>query len=58
MHNDGIHNLYSWPNIITMIKTRRMRWVGHVRCMGKIRVGYKIVRKHEGKRLPGRLGHR
>jgi hypothetical protein len=39
LHNDGFHNLYSSPNIITMIKSRRMRWIGHVRCTGEIRVG-------------------
>jgi hypothetical protein len=30
MHNEDLHNLYSSPNIITVIKTRRMRWTGHV----------------------------
>jgi hypothetical protein len=30
LHNEELHNLYSSPNIITMIKPRRMRWAGHV----------------------------
>jgi hypothetical protein len=33
LHNEELHNLYSSPNIITMIKSRRMRWAGHVACM-------------------------
>jgi hypothetical protein len=34
LHNEEFHNLYCSPNIIRMIKTRRMRWMGHVACMG------------------------
>jgi hypothetical protein len=34
-HNDGLHNLYSSPNIVTVIKSRRMRWAGHVPRMGR-----------------------
>jgi hypothetical protein len=34
MHNEELHNLYSSPNIIRMIKQRRMRWAGHVARMG------------------------
>jgi hypothetical protein len=30
LHNGGLHNLYYSPNIIRMIKSRRMRWLGHV----------------------------
>jgi hypothetical protein len=30
LHNEELHNLYSLPNIIRMIKSRRMRWAGHV----------------------------
>jgi hypothetical protein len=30
LHNEELHNLYSSPNIIRMIKSRRMRWAGHV----------------------------
>jgi hypothetical protein len=34
LHNEELHNLYSSRNIIKMIKSRRMRWVGHVAGMG------------------------
>jgi hypothetical protein len=33
LHNEEFHNLYSLPSIITMIKSRRMRWAGHVARM-------------------------
>jgi hypothetical protein len=32
-HNEEFHNLYISPNIIRVIKSRRMRWAGHVTCM-------------------------
>jgi hypothetical protein len=36
LHNEELHNLYASPNIIRMIKSRRMRWAGHVaRMVGK-----------------------
>jgi hypothetical protein len=35
LHNDELHNLYSLPNIIRMIKSRRMTWAGHVARMGR-----------------------
>jgi hypothetical protein len=35
LHNEELHNLYSPPSIIRMIKSRRMRWAGHVARMGK-----------------------
>jgi hypothetical protein len=55
LHNDGPHNLYSSPNIIRVIKSRRMRWEGHVTRMGKGRVVYRIlVGRPEGKRPLGR----
>jgi hypothetical protein len=45
-----LHNLYSSPNIITIIKSRRMRWVGHVARMGEKRNVYKVIgRKARGK---------
>jgi hypothetical protein len=34
LHNDELHSLYSSPNIIRAIKSRRMRWAGHVARMG------------------------
>jgi hypothetical protein len=51
LHNEELHNLYSSPNIIDMIKPRRMRWSGHVARMGEKRNAYMIlVGKPEGKR--------
>jgi hypothetical protein len=35
LHNDELHDLYSSPNIVRVIKSRRMRWAGHVACMGR-----------------------
>jgi hypothetical protein len=51
LHNDALHNLYPSPNIIRMIKSRRMRWAGHVARLGDTRNAYRIlVGKPEGKR--------
>jgi hypothetical protein len=55
LHNEELHNLYSSPNIIRRIKSRRMRGVGHVARMGEKRNVYRIlVGKPEGKRPLGR----
>jgi hypothetical protein len=35
LYNDDLHNMHSSPRIIRMIKSRRMRWTGHVACMGR-----------------------
>jgi len=35
LNNEELHNLCASPNIIGVIKSRRMRWVGHVACMGR-----------------------
>ena len=37
LHNEELKDLYSSPNIIRVIKSRRMRWTGHVACMGERR---------------------
>jgi hypothetical protein len=51
LHNGELHNLYSSPDIIRHIKSRRMRWAGHVARMGEGRNLYRVlVRKPEGKR--------
>jgi hypothetical protein len=53
------HNLYSSPNIIRMIKSRRMKWAGHVARMGETRNAYRIlVVQPEGKRPLGRQRRR
>jgi hypothetical protein len=55
LHNDKFRNLYSLSNIVWVIKSKRMRWVGHVACMGEGRGVYRVlVRSPEGKRPLGR----
>jgi hypothetical protein len=57
-HNDELYNLYSSQNIVRVIKSRRMRWAGHVARMGEGRGVYRVlVGRPEGKRPPGRLTH-
>jgi len=43
LHNNELNDLYSSPNIVWVIKSRRMRWVGHVARMGKGRVLYRVL---------------
>jgi hypothetical protein len=43
LHNEELHGLYSSPSIIRVIKARRMRWAGHVACMGEVRGAYNIL---------------
>jgi hypothetical protein len=43
MNNEELHNLFSSPNIIRQIKSRRMRWAGHVARMGDERKVYRVL---------------
>jgi hypothetical protein len=55
LHNEELHNSYTSPSIIRNIKSRRMKWAGHVARMGEKRNVYRLlVRKPEGKRPLGR----
>jgi hypothetical protein len=55
LHNDKLHSLYSSPNIFRVIKSRTMRWVGHVARMEQGRGVYRVlVGRPEGKRPLGR----
>jgi hypothetical protein len=55
LRNEGLHNLYSLPDIIRMIKSRRMRWAGNVPRTGEKRNAFSVfVGKPEGKRPLGR----
>jgi len=55
LHNEELNNLYSSPNIVRVIKSRRMGWAGHVARMGEEREVYKVlVGKPEGRRPVGR----
>ena len=59
LHNEELRDLYSLPNIVWVVKSRRMRWVGHVACMEEGRVVHRVlVGKPEGKRPLGRPRHR
>jgi hypothetical protein len=51
LHNDELHSLYSSPNVVRVIKLRRMKWVGHVARMDEGRGVYRVlVERPEGKR--------
>jgi hypothetical protein len=55
LHNEELHDLYSSPSMIRIIKSRRMRWAGHVARMGEKRNVYTLlIGKLEGKRQLGR----
>jgi hypothetical protein len=55
LHNEELHNLYYSLSIIRIIKSRRMRWAGHVARMGEKRNVYRLlVGNPEGKRPLGR----
>jgi hypothetical protein len=54
-HNEELRELYSSPNMVRVIKSRRMRWTGRVARMGEGSAVYGVfVGKHEGKRPLGR----
>ena len=55
LHNEGLNDLYTSPNIVQVIKSRRMRWARHVARMGEERGVYSVlVEKHEGRRPLGK----
>ena len=55
LHNEELNSLYSSPNIVRVIKSRRMRWAGHVMRMAERRGIYRVLMgKPEGKRPLGR----
>jgi len=55
LHNEELSDLYSSPNIIRVIKSRRMRWAVYIARMGERRGAYRVlVGKPEGKRPLGR----
>jgi hypothetical protein len=55
LHNDEVHSLYSSPKVVRAIKSRRLRWAGHVARIGEGRGIYRVlVRRPEGKRPLGR----
>jgi hypothetical protein len=59
LHNKKLYSLYSSLSIIRVIKSRRLRWAGHIACMGKRRGAYRaLLGKPEGRRPLGRQNHR
>ena len=55
IHNGELHDIYGKPDIIRIVKSRRLRWAGHVTRMGNERGAWKLlVGKPEGKRPVGR----
>ena len=55
LHNEELNDLFSSPNIVRVIKSRRMRWAGHVARMDEVRGVYRVlVGKAERKRSLGR----
>ena len=55
LHNEELRDVYCSPSIVRVIKSRRMRWAGHVACMGERRGVYRVlVGKPEGKKPLGR----
>ena len=59
LHNVELNDPYSWPNIFRVIKSRRMRWAGHVARTGERRGVYRVlVGKTEGKRPLERTRYR
>ena len=55
LHNEELNDLYSSPNIVRVIKSRRMRWAGHVARMGEERGVYRVLLgKPEGRTPLGR----
>ena len=59
LHNEELSDLYSLPNIVRVVKSRRMRWAGHVARMGEGRGVHRVLMgKPEGKRPLGRVRRR
>jgi hypothetical protein len=55
LHNEELRDMYSSPSIIRIIRSRKMRWAGHVARMGEKKNAYRLlVGKPEGKRPLGR----
>jgi hypothetical protein len=65
LHNKDLHNLYSSPDIIRQIKSRKMRWAGHMARMGEERNVYRVLMESQKERetdhvedqgIDGRMG--
>ena len=59
LHNEELNDLYSSPNIVRVIKSRRIRWAGHVARMGEEKDVYRVLVGEPGEKRPqGRSRHR
>ena len=59
LHNEELNDMYCSPNIVRAIKSRRMRWAGHVARIGENKGAYRVlVGRMEGKRSFGRRRRR
>ena len=59
LHNEELNDMYTSPNTVRVLKSRRMRWAGHVACVEELRGACRVlVGKPEGKRPLGRLRRR
>jgi hypothetical protein len=55
LHNEKLNDLFSLPNMVRVVKSRQMKWAGHVACIGENRIVHRVlVEKPEGKRPLGR----
>jgi hypothetical protein len=52
LHNEELSDLYSLPKIVRVVKSRRMRWVGHVARMGEGRGVYRVLVGKPGRKRP------
>ena len=43
LHYEELNDMYTSPNVVVVIKLRRMRWAGHVVCMGERRGAYRVL---------------
>jgi hypothetical protein len=51
LHNEELHDLYSLPSVIGIIKSKRMKWVGYVARMGEKKNAYKLLKGETGKEV-------
>ena len=52
LHNEGLHSLYRSPNTVRVIKSRKLRWTGHVARMEEGRSSFKILTVIHGEKIP------
>jgi len=52
LHNKKLRDLYSLPNIVRVVKLRRMGWAGQVSCMGAVRVVHRVLMGKPDRKRP------